>query len=455
MIEKASKCDNVQEIAYNLQRLDVHGQTFANSVQIPPRLPKIVDSLVEYHANIGCYHCYLFLDSHKDGYIQHMNVFNVERVGVQVHFPYVELMYRNSNEKESLKSLWCIEIERNVDVTHCIVEDKRDHWYLRLPIRPSDKQPLGGFSSFTQVSPVELRPQSYASVCCRECNAQLLGDEGHAVIEKVLPLPSANWMDMFDFWGAGIGAFEHIPREHIHAQLHRVLVGESYILLHASDLVAKAVVIDCGDEAAIALGEDAKEEHEWIPLTCVACSEHVGSRSVEHPDTVRLQKHRISAHQMLEDGAEDGPAEKGQERTNVFDNYTIDSILGAKLLEVADSDGIFRFILTSSGNKYDHNQSHERNGSTADVSSTELHLQLLSWETMIKQPDMNKFHRVLKVLYSPCQAMPAVPGLLPSHEVSLPPAMCLALAKRLQASSTQLPSSLRVFNRMNVGYLFA
>ncbi|OWY95266.1 hypothetical protein PHMEG_00034774 [Phytophthora megakarya] len=361
------------------------------SLHVQTLVPRIANSLVEYHANIGCYQCYLFLDSHK----QEKTVeFDVANLSVRVEFPRVELAYEGEDSEKAI--VWWTDIERNIDVSQCQVEDKEDHWYLRLPIRPSDKQPLGGFSSFTQVSPVELRPESYTSVSCRGCNAELLG-EG-SVIEKVLPLPSANWMDMFDFWGAGIGAFEHIPRDDIHAQQHRVLVGESYVLLHAADFVAATTVTDDADKAAAAPGDNEKDDCEWTHLACAQCLERVGLCNVEQPDTVQ--------------------------EANIFAKYTIDSILSAKLLEMADSDGIFRFTLTS-------------------------------WETMIKQQDTSKFHRVLKVLYGPRQLMPSIPGLLPSHEVSLPPAMCSAITKRLQTSSTLLPSSLRKFNRMNVGYLFA
>ncbi|CAI5744888.1 unnamed protein product [Peronospora destructor] len=453
--KKVREGELVQEMTRSLQGLDVDEQDSVNSVNVPPLVPIIVDSLVEYHANIGCYQCYLFLDSHKRDSYKQTEIFDVAQLCVRVEFPYVELMYRGSNDEESVKALWRTEIERNVNVAQCSVENKEDHWYLRLPIQSSDKQPLGGFSSFTQVSSVELRPQSYTSVCCRGCSAQLLNGKGHVKIEKVLPLPSANWMDMFDFWGAGIGAFEHIPRDDIHAQLHRVLVGESYVLLHASDLVHKAVSIDCEDEVAVAPGDDAKEEHEWVPLSCVACSKLVGLRSVEQPETVRLHKHRISAYQLLEANAKDNHVEEDQKRENIFGNYTIDSILSAKLLEMADSDGIFRFVLTSSGDQRDYNLLSGRQGSTADTSSTELQLQLLSWETMIKQQDTKRFRRVMKVLYSPRQPTTAIPGLLPWHKVSLPQTMYLAISKRLQVSSKLLPSSLRAFNRMNVGYLFA
>jgi len=442
-----------EALALGLQSLHV----VAAGDEQQPVGPQIVDSLVEYHANIGCYQCYLFLDGHKDE--QEEKAFDVAQLRVRVQFPRVELTYRackrgdaDAQVAEELEVIWSTEIERNVDVEQCSVEEKEDHWYLRLPIRPSDKQPLGGFSSFTQVSAVELRPESYASVSCRACKAELLDGEEGGNIEKVLPLPSANWMDMFDFWGAGIGAFEHIPRDDIHAQQHRVLVGESYVLLHAGDLAAGATVVAHEDEAAVAPGDNAKEEREWVHLTCAACLERVGLSSVEQPQTVRLHKHLVSARRRLET-ADGESTEQDHAEENIFGKYTIDSIVSAKLLEMADSDGIFRFILTSSEGK--HEEGSHPPAAPADSSSTELQLQLLSWETMIKRQDTNMFRRVLKVLYGPRQPTPAIPGLLSSHTVSLPPAMCAAIAQRLETSSSLLPASLREFNRMHVGYLFA
>ncbi|KAL3658387.1 hypothetical protein V7S43_016767 [Phytophthora oleae] len=443
-VEKASEDElskTAEALAVGLQSLDVGGET----AELELVTPEIADSLVEYHANIGCYQCYLFLDSEDGGKKKAM--FDVVKLAIRVEFPRVELIYKRQmggEDAEDIQVVWWTEIERNVDALQGTVEDKEDHWYLRLPIKPSDKQPLGGFSSFTQVSPDELRPESYGSVCCRGCNALLLGEEGPK-IEKVLPLPSTNWMDMFDFWGAGIGAFEHIPRDDIHAQQRRVLVGESYVLLHASDFVKEATVADHEDEVE-------KEEREWVPLNCAACSNRVGLCSVEQPDTVRLHKHLISAHCNLEEG---NRTEQEHEEENVFAKYTIDSILSAKLLEMADSDGKFRFILTSSSNHHEDDLSSGLRPTVGDEPSTELQLQLLSWETMIKLQGENKFRRVLKVLYGPQQPMPAIPGLLPSQVVSLPPAMCSAIAQRLELSSRLLPVSLRTFNRMNMGYLFA
>ncbi|KAG7397739.1 hypothetical protein PHYBOEH_000278 [Phytophthora boehmeriae] len=142
-------------LARGLQSLDVTADSQS-------AVPLVVDSLVEYHANIGCYQCYLFLDGHKDGNKEEErnSTFDVALLGVRVEFPLVEVVLKRSRsdcksekEPEAGEVVWRTEIERNVDVSQSSVENKGDHWYLRLPIRPSDKQPLGGFSSFTQLNP--------------------------------------------------------------------------------------------------------------------------------------------------------------------------------------------------------------------------------------------------------------------------------------------------------------
>ncbi|RLN50680.1 hypothetical protein BBJ28_00003080 [Nothophytophthora sp. Chile5] len=442
-------------LVQGLEELHVGGASGNTESASSLLLPQITDSLVEYHANIGCYQCYLFLEGHKsDDSNKSAPAFDTSKLRVRVAFPLVELSYETQDQDVAV--VWSTEIERNVEVSQCVVEEKADHWYVRLPIKASDKQPLGGFSSFTQVSPAELQADSYASIRCRSCALELLDGVTNASIEKVLPLPSANWMDMFDFWGAGIGAFEHIPRDNICAQRRRVFIGESYILLHASDLVAEATVEAPEEEAAVAPGENAKEESEWVPLACATCAARIGLRSVEHKETVRLHKHLISARRRSEISAE-AETSVQEEVENVFGKYTIDSIVSAKLLELADSDGIFRFVLTSSDSHPPQSDSAPPSPSTGSP-PIKIQLQLLSWETMLQSHSTSKFRRVLKVLYAPLQVaqpQPATVANLPSREVVLPPAMCLAIAQRLETSSKLLPPSLREFNRLQVGYLFA
>ncbi|KAI9986182.1 hypothetical protein PInf_025097 [Phytophthora infestans] len=147
--------------------------------------------------------------------------------------------------EKAAEVVWSMEIERNAYISQYVVEDKEDYWYLRLPTRPSDKQPLAGFSSLTQVSAVELRPERYELMGCRGCNAMFLGGkDGRPGMEKVLPLPSANYMDMFDF-----GALGSAPLNISHA-------------MASADLLADATVVNHEDEAAVAPGDNAKEERE-------------------------------------------------------------------------------------------------------------------------------------------------------------------------------------------------
>ncbi|KAI9917787.1 hypothetical protein PsorP6_012880 [Peronosclerospora sorghi] len=397
------------------------------------RVPEIIGLFIEYHANIGCYQCYLFLDCAR--LKDQSTVVPDHQLAIQVNSTRVEVTYIDEHHP-NMEVIWWMQIEQSVDMTKCTIEEKNDHWYVRLPIQSREKQPLGGFSSFTQVSPIELQSENYAIIHCRKCNARLLGDRKNVEknIHKVLPLPSANWMDMFDFWGAGVGSFEHIPRE-------------EYICSETSsscrELIAAAITKDLEND----VDGEFEEKHEWIPLICTACCERIGLCNVEQPETIRLHKYLISAYPLFQSTLEGDHVENIVETDNIFSKYTIDSILSAKLLEKADSDGTFRFVLISSDDKYVSTQ--DQGG--ANVSPTPIHI----WETRIKQQDATTFRRVLKVLYGPVQPTLSKSGPLPAQEVSLPPAACLSIAQRLKTSSTLLPSSLRTFNRLNVGYLFA
>lgn len=324
-------------------------------------------------------------------------------------------------------------------------------------MKDGDKDVSGdGFSSFSQITSKELDKTHYGTITCRACDNVLLhATRGKSPIEKVLPLPSANWMDMFDFWGAGNGGFEHIPREDIFAQAARVYVGESHILLHASDTVPNAL-----ERAAALTDEDAQSSrdvhtvddeeglegdddtnHSWQPLRCNKCSTALGMRHSENVQTIRLDKHLISSTESAAEAQED-----------IFERYTIDSIVCTKLLESADSDGVFRYTLRAT---------EEGTAPTAPPSSPALQLQLLSWETMIKVKSSPEFRRVLKVLYTaklaetPTSSAVNLPLSVPAQDLIFAPAICDAIASRLRKSSTLLPTSLRTFNKTDVGYLYA
>lgn len=340
-----------------------------------------------------------------------------------------------------------------------VMLSQTDHLYVRLPVKASEKQPLGGLSSFSRVTPNELEVESYRSMGCRSCGHQLLrpsAADDQPVIDRVLPLPSTNWMDMFDFWGAGIGAFEHIPRDGIFAQQRRVFVGEADIMVHRSDLIPESTT-------ETAVGSDSKPVDEngepWRTVFCSKCQSVLGVSNTEDPETIRFHKHVITAS---------SPAV-----ADIFARYTIDSILSAKLLEMADSDGMFRFRLAPSSDSSSFVAPPAVFGPVPPTPPA-FKLQLLSWETLVRHQGSDAFRRVLKVVFAPTsdaahdvKKSACLSGhdhahhkhdhtpALPTHEVSLAPETLRMIVKRLEASSRLLPPSLRSFSQMQVGYLFA
>lgn len=297
-------------------------------------------------------------------------------------------------------------------------------------------------SSFSQVEANELEAASYGRIVCRSCDESLLS--GADIVTKVLPLPSANWMDMFDFWGAGIGAFEHIPREGINAGASRVYVGESHLLLHEQDFASGAI------ENAVAEENEEQVETDWQPVCCAKCKTVLGSRLKDAVETIRLDKHLIGSRATPRD-------EDQQLPEDIFARYTIDSVVVAKLLELADADGIFRYRLHAVA-------ATEAKAEAAVV--PDVLLQLLSWETKIQSSQSQPgFQRVLKVLFStqapsektgtpssqaPLMLMP----LMRDHEVVFPRDVIEAVTDRLRKSNSLLPQSQQQFNSMNFGYLF-
>ncbi|TMW69299.1 hypothetical protein Poli38472_001455 [Pythium oligandrum] len=390
--------------------------------------PRVSQWLVEYHANIGCYHCYLQVEGEA------YDAVDGSTLAISVEFPRVEV--KSTNDQSSW---WTVEIEQNVDVDNLLI-GKSDHVYVRLPVRESDKAPVDGFSSFSQTTSDELVVENYGRVTCRGCEVVLMEASPTRHMEKVLPLPSANWMEMFDFWGSGLGSFEHIPREGIFAQERRVFVGESHVLLHANDLQDGAIADSTKDKTNASTPHDSEDaEPEWLDISCAKCRKVIGMRSRENPATLRLEKHLISSNSH---GTETSSRD-------IFERYTIDSAICASMLHTAESDGVFRFALQPT-----------------DAASTLFHgvfVQLLGWDTMLQSTGRTGFQRVLKIVYrvedskvqsSSATSQTDLPAILRIHGLQLAPELGSEIVARLQHSTTLLPPSQRVFNRMAVGYLY-
>lgn len=457
-VVQSSQADSEQQMQRAAEQLSAG----LSALHVDEQKLVVDDFLVEYHANVGCYNCYLVVRPPGEGVAD----VEVEMLSVRVEFPVVELVQRvplSSKDDEELVVVWQTTIDRDVEVDQCSVDRKLDHIYVRLPLKESAKQPLGGLSSFSRVAPEELEPASYASARCRSCESQLLQPQDAAAhrFDKVLPLPSTNWMEMFDFWGSGIGAFEHIPRDGILAHRRRIFVGEADIMMHREDLSPSAITCVPVFKAVSGTsqeGEEDTQEEQWQTVFCGKCRAVIGLASAENPDTIRFHKHMIAASSLQASASPD-----------IFSRYTIDSILSAKLLELADSDGIFRYRLAPLRDSASFMAPPSVFGPIPPPPPP-YQLQLLSWETMVQDQHSPAFRRVLKVLFAPVTDENEASGSkkadhhhhdhshlppLPMHEVALSPETLRIIVKRLDKSSRMLPPSLQTFTEKRVGYLFA
>ncbi len=178
------------------------------------------------------------------------------------------------------------------------------------------------------------------------------------VWEKALPLPSSNWLEMMDYWGAAEGAFEHIPRDGIHASPGRIYVGSSDLLLHPSNLVAST--IDDPSHTAATTGHPYHHD-----VVCPSCSATLGFGKRENSyHDVHLYKHSIQTAEI-----------------DLFSSYSCDSVLSAQILEAVESEGIFRFEVFD------------------DTDAMMATLQVLSWDATLQTSEYVHPRNAIKVLY--------------------------------------------------------
>ncbi|OQR91082.1 hypothetical protein ACHHYP_04977 [Achlya hypogyna] len=333
--------------------------------------------VIEFQANIGCYQCYIHLD------------LTTGATPVLVTSPTTRQVQLRVDNTVVFKA----KLAYAVDAKYSSIRIQKDHVHLRLPLTAAAKEDrkaamTAGMAART-LSRAEIDVKNYAELQCR-CCCHAISDPARP-FDKVLPLPSSNWMEMVDFWGAAEGAFEHIPKDGIHAAPNRVYVGPADVLVHASNLragVAQATVL------------------------CPGCNSVVGSQ--EHPSIgVVLQKHLVQTKE-----------------TNIFADYTVDNVVVSKLLEVIESEGLFRFELVADGGR-------------------RILLQVLSWDATLQSSAWGQPQNVVKVHFSDVP----VDGP-PSLELAFPPQVLEEVLERLKTSAELLPASLTGLSNLTLGFLF-
>ncbi|KAG9409397.1 hypothetical protein AC1031_019652 [Aphanomyces cochlioides] len=377
-IAEKSKQQFAAEVDSLAAKLD---KTLAQTVLSP-------EFIVELQANIGCYQCYVHVDL-TDGTKTPTLHFDAATKEIQM-------------KTHSGQCLFEARLEHAVDIDSSTVRAQKEYIHARIPLTAAAKSnrqaSMTAGIAARVVSPSELNVENYSGLQCRECQTLLTGDSNHW--ERALPLPSSNWLEMVDFWGAAEGAFEYIPRNGIHAAPGRIYVGSADILLHTSNMHMERLT--------------APKQHadgDACVLACSRCASTMGSR---HGDDVRLFKHCIETS------------------SKAFAGYTCDAVLVAQILEVIESDGFFRFEVEAEAGR-------------------RLLLQVLSWDATIQTSEFPARQKVLKVMFGePRESDPA----LPSRQLRCPAEWIETIYERLEHSSTLLPSAIGGASHLKMGFLF-
>ncbi|OQR81704.1 hypothetical protein THRCLA_11488, partial [Thraustotheca clavata] len=334
--------------------------------------------VIEFQANIGCYQCYVHIDIANETPV-------LVTIGKQV-----QLRVKN-------QTIFKVKFLHEIDAKYSTIRVQKDHIHLRLPLTGAAKEQrqtaMTAGMAARILSKEELEIGSYHTICCKCCEQVLSNDDCHW--EKVLPLPSANWMEMVDFWGAAEGAFEYIPKDGIDAAVNRIYVGQSTLLVHKMNL---RFDLDL-----------TKTE-----VRCPKCTTVVGGQEATIQG-ITLEKYLIKVG-------------------DIFADYTVDSVIVTKLLEVIESDGLFRFNLVAS-----------------DEPPIQIYLQVLSWDATIQSSATTKPQNVVKVLFTKeAQTMDSIP----LKELVFPSDILQDVHTRLTESSQLLPASLTGLNNLTIGFLF-
>ncbi|KDO34572.1 hypothetical protein SPRG_00635 [Saprolegnia parasitica CBS 223.65] len=355
----------------------------ALSSQLDATLAKVLHApefVIEFQANIGCYQCYVHIALEDATPTLVTNATKRE----------IQLRVQDT-------TIFKATLAYAVDPKYSSVRVQKDHVHLRLPLTSAAKEDrktamTAGMAART-LSRAELDVRNYTELQCR-CCGQVISNVNRP-FNKVLPLPSSNWMEMVDFWGAAEGAFEHIPKDGIHAALDRVYVGQSDLLVHPDNI-------------------HAEMELHMASVRCLRCHTILGSQD---EIGINLQKYLLQAKDVL-------------------DAYSSDSVIVTKLLEVIESEGLFRFDLVPSD---------------ADSPNQHLVLQVLSWDATIQTSGASAAQNVVKVLFT---TTPTADDRLPTKELAFPSDLLETVTARLATSAELLPASLTGLNNLTLGFLF-
>lgn len=229
---------------------------------------------------------------------------------------------------------------------------------------------------------------SAASVDCRVCRQALLRATD---LRRVCDLPSADWLETADAWICHRG--ERTPRlsaEAVAARPRVLLVSETYLLVHGSDLEAGGGVVmeDASATAAMAPGHADEQDHgndddddnAAVVVRCARCRSPLG----DAPEPLGASAPRLG------DGDDHGGVAgrpmrllrhhlriRGTDGRDVLSASTADAMVAARLLDAARGEACFRFRIVAGTRTY-------------------LLLQLLGWDLHVAGHAMHVALRALR-----------------------------------------------------------
>lgn len=125
-------------------------------------------------------------------------------------------------------------------------------------------------------------------LCCRGCqNHIIVGNDPSHLITKVMSLPSSHWLELSDMWlclccaGASKHTHDHkhkslpFPQQEIQAKTNCCLVGDTFILLHKSNVQGLKIAGDKNAAHEVSYGHKMDGDL-WTSVVCSSCNAPLG-----------------------------------------------------------------------------------------------------------------------------------------------------------------------------------
>eukprot|EP00002_Diphylleia_rotans_P012403 TRINITY_DN2425_c0_g1_i4.p1 TRINITY_DN2425_c0_g1~~TRINITY_DN2425_c0_g1_i4.p1 ORF type:complete len:300 (-),score=39.33 TRINITY_DN2425_c0_g1_i4:389-1288(-) len=182
---------------------------------------------------------------------------------------------------------------------------------------------LGSSEKRSQILP------RFQQLYCRFCSAQVT----QGGFQKVLSLPSQNWLELSDLWTCEQGGFEAFPREEINSRPFFCFVGETYLMIHPANIVHNIVK---KDEFATDHPEVKKVMKLDGRLCCGRCESPLGYFTSKGSTSFMLSKYQIST------------SAQSETPDNLFWNQTLENLCASELYYRCRSQSCARFFFHTS-----------------------------------------------------------------------------------------------------------